>query len=253
MAELFYHDHIADKFLQLQEQFLLESRIDFIKNKFKDKLNTEHDTFATHKDPSSIVDHFAENGDPTKKKIYTDWIVGQYHKGNIRQEDAPRVHDYLSNFEKYKSKLPEKDINKYGTLKDVGEALKPHIGTAATKKEETAVQNDAGHELKYEDDRIKIYHLKTKEASQNLYGGGAVSGKTDWCTAARSDQCMFDHYNKKGKLHVVHDKKTGEVYQYHAHEGQFMDRHDAPISNETLLDIGPHLHKAWEQDHSLVS
>ncbi|HET8685476.1 MAG TPA: hypothetical protein VFM18_02285, partial [Methanosarcina sp.] len=231
----------------------LESRLDFIKNKYKDKLNTEHDTMATHKDPEAIVSHFAEHGDPTKKKIYTDWIVNQYHKGAFRQEDTPRIHEYLSDFEKYKSKLPEKDINKYGSLKDVGEALKPHMGAPATNKEQKEFENNAGHELKYEDDRIKIYHLKSKEASQNLYGGGVKAGNTDWCTAARSDDCRFDHYNSKGKLHVVHDKKTGEVYQYHAHEGQFMDRHDQPISDETHLELGPHLHKAWDQDHSLVT
>lgn len=247
------YDLIAEKYIELQEQMLLESRIDFIKNQVHGKISTEHDEFAKHKNSDDIVDHFAEHGDPTKKKLYTGWIVKQYQQGKTKQEDTDRIHRTLGNFEKYKAKLPEKDINKYGSLKEVEDVVGPHIGTAATKAEQRANEEHSGQELKYEDDRIKLYHLKTKEASQHLYGGGTEAGKTNWCTAAKSENCMFDHYNSKGRLHVIHDKKTGKLYQYHAHEGQFMNAHDEPISDEEHLELGPHLHKAWEQDHSLVS
>lgn len=246
-------DIIAERYIELQEQLLIEGRIDFVKKQYKDKINTDHDSFAPHKDSDAIVDHFAEHGDPTKKKLYTGWIVGQYNKGNTRQEDVDRVHSTLSNFDKYKSKLPEKDINKYESLKDVEAAVKPHIGTAATKSEQRANEEHTGQELKFEDPHIKIYHLKTKEASQHLYGGGVDAGKTNWCTAAKSANCMFDHYNKVGNLHVIHDKNTGRVYQYHVNEAQFMDAHDNEIPTEDFKRIAPSLHKAWDEHPDLLS
>lgn len=249
-----FRDIIAERYILLKEELLTESRVDYVKGQWEKKgISTEHDTFAKHKNVGDIVDHFANNADPTKKKIYTSWIVSRYNEGKTKQEDAERIHNTLSNFDKYKSKLDEKDINKYDSLQAVDSAVKPHIGTAATKAEKRAFENHEGQELKYDDDKISIYHLKTKEASQNLYGGGSAAGKTDWCTAARSENCMFDHYNKRGRLHVVHDKETGKVFQYHAHDAQFMDHEDNPISDEDFLRLAPSLHKAWEKDHSLVS
>lgn len=252
MTKFIYKDIIAEKYIELQEQALLESRIDFIKKQFDGKINTDHDSYATHKDTSNIVDHFAEHGDPTKKKLYTQWIVGQYQKGQTKQEDTDRIHSTLSNFDKYKSKLPEKDINKYNSLADVDDAVKPHIGTASTKAEQRANEEHAGQELKFEDPHIKIYHLKTKEASQHLYGGGTAAGKTNWCTAAKSENCMFDHYAKDGKLHVVHDKESGKVYQYHVNSSSFMDAEDNPIDSKEFKKIAPSLHKAWDQHPELL-
>jgi len=106
--------------------------------------------------------------------------------------------------------------------------------------------------LKFEDPHIKIYHLKTKEASQHLYGGGVDAGKTNWCTAAKSSNCMFDHYNKVGNLHVIHDKNTGRVYQYHENENQFMDAHDNEIPTVDFKRIAPSLHKAWDEHPDLL-
>lgn len=252
------YDLIAEKYIELQEQILLESRIDFIKNQVQGKISTEHDKFAKHKNSDDIVDHFAEHGDPTKKKLYTGWIVKQYQQSGkdgkqpVYQEDAPKIHGILSKFEEFKHRIPNKDINSYKSIKEVSNAIEPFVKNPNWHKVDES--EHPGRELKYEDDRIKLYHLKDQETSQKLYGGGPEEGKTSWCTAyPNSEKCMFDHYNSKGRLHVIHDKKTGKLYQYHAHEGQFMNAHDEPISDEEHLELGPHLHKAWEQDHSLVS
>ena len=253
MTKYVYKDPIAEKFVQiLQEALSPEERVNYVKQEYKDKLSTAHDTHAQHKDSDAIVQHFADNADPTKKKALTSWVVGQYAKGNTRQEDTDRLHNTLSNFTKHRDKLPAKKIEQYDSIKDLETALKPHVGSL-TNAEKRQQEEHEGQELKYEDPHIKIYHLKTKEASQHLYGGGVEAGKTNWCTAAKSNNCKFDDYNKTGKLHVVHDKDTGKVYQYHAHEAQFMDAEDHPISHEDYKKLAPSLHKAWDEHPDLTT
>lgn len=253
------YDAIANAYVSLtesmmSEEFLVESRVDYVKNNFAHKITTKHDTTGDLKDPEEIIDHFAKHADPSKNKQYTGWITNQYIGQKIRQEDHPRIHSVLSNFEKYKGKLPEKDINKYHSLVDINTAVKPHIGTASTNKEKEADVEHKGHELKHEDERIKIYHLKDADASKQIYGGGANCGKTgtDWCTAARSDNNMFDKYNEAGKMHVIHDKKNGNLYQYHPASASFMDRNDEPITPKDFQELAPHIHAAWKKNPSLV-
>lgn len=97
---------------------LLENRIQFLKDK-NPTIDTSHDALAIHDTPSDIIDHFANVGDPSKNKQHTQWILGQYKKKNIRQEDMFRVRPALEHFDKYKSKLDKKDINQYKTLSEL--------------------------------------------------------------------------------------------------------------------------------------
>lgn len=253
----------------LSEDILMEDRIDFLKNQYRGKLSTTHDPFATHVDHDAIVDHFAGT-DPTKKKIYTQWILNQYQRSSmspdeltkrgiskqphLKQEDAGQVNDVLTNFDKYRSKLPEKDINKYATLADVQDAVHPHLGSATSKKDAIKNLNHPDVEKKYDSDRISIYELKGKQGSKDLFGGGCENGKTDWCTADNRDEYnMFDRYHEQGPLHVIHDKSNGDLYQYHVASGQFMDAADKPAQDnlEKYMDIMPHVHKAWDEQPSL--
>jgi hypothetical protein len=248
----------------MQEKLLVESRIDWIKDNTK-SISTEHDPQAISTDKNTIVDHIADTADPTKKKLYTHWLVKRYNAGDFKQEDAYKVADHISNFDKHKSKLDKKDINQYGSLDELKSAVAPHEGTAATKKE-ALVQaksnlNMPGHELKYDDDNISIYHIKDKETSQKIYGRKNDKNPgicpTDWCTATQDNKHnRFDYYTKEehpgSKLHVVHRKSDGAVFQYHPESNQFMDKHDEPISNEDFKSISPSLHKAWKEDPSLL-
>ena len=74
-----------DKSVELYESMLLvEDRMDFLKEK-NPVIDTSHDALAQHHDSADIINHIAEHGDPTKKKIYTQWTLDQYKKKNIRQ------------------------------------------------------------------------------------------------------------------------------------------------------------------------
>lgn len=227
-----------------QLNFLVESRIEFLK-KNNPTISTEHDPHGEHKDAHAIIDHFATHADPTKNKAHTQWIVGQYKKGNIRQEDAGRVHTALKHFEMYKSKLANKDLNGYKKVSDVEDATAPHEGTHVSKKAETRAIKHEGADLKYEDDHITIHHIKTEDAAKH-YGKG-----TKWCTAADNNN-MFKHYHNDGPIHIIHDKKNGRKYQFHAASNQFMDEKDNTISKEDFDSIKPSFHKAIDKHPEMV-
>lgn len=214
---------------------LLEDKISWLKER-NPTIDTSHDQFAQHKDTHSIIDHLAK-ADPTPNKIYTPWVLNQYKKKNIRQEDVERVNGVLSNFHKYKGKLDKKDINQYQTVADVKTATEPHIGTAVTKKEQAQESEVKGRTLIHSDPSgLKVYKLENnphgEKVSQDLYGGGAELGgcHTDWCTAARSDggSQMFKHYSEKGNLYVIHTP-SGSVYQAHPKTEQLMDKDDRSV------------------------
>ena len=208
------------------EQELLEDRIETLKtNVFKDGFDTSHDTQAQHKDTSDIVDHFAKNADPTKKKIHTQWILNQYKGGKIRQEDHPRIKEALSNFERHKGKLPpeQRDINQHESLSDVERVVEPHLGTTTTsKRQQKKVIKSEGADLVHNDEKrgVTVHHIKTKQASCS-YGAG-----TKWCTAGKKDN-TFNRDNKDGPMFII--QHGGRKYQFHNASGQFMDEKNKPV------------------------
>jgi hypothetical protein len=258
VSKLINEAYKISRLLQLDEsllteaelQLVVENRVEFLK-KNNPTLDTSHDPHGQHKDANNIIDHLATHADPTKNKSHTQWLVGQYKKKNIRQEDAGRAHAALSGFEKYKGKLANKDINSYKKVSDVEDAVAPHEGTHASKKEETKAIKHEGADLKYEDEHVKIHHIKTEEAAKH-YGKG-----TKWCTAADKDN-MFSHYHKDGPIHVITHKTEKDSegrprkFQFHAASNQFMDEKDNEISHEDFNKIKPSFHKAIDAHPEMV-
>lgn len=249
----------AIAYILMNESILLEDRLDYLKKNTK-PLSIDHDHLAQHKDTPSIIQHFADNGDPTKNKSHTQYLVGLYRNKTIKQEDAPAAKEVLSNFEKHKGKLSPEDKQltaaKYPKLSDVREKIAPHLGTATTKAEANKQLADnlnipGKHPLLYEDDKIKIYHTADKETAQKIYCSSSDPKPgphpTEWCTSRKTDNNRFDDYNSSGPLHVVHRKSDGAVFQYHPETTSFMDKDDNEISTDDFKSIAPSLHKAWEK------
>ena len=255
MAQIITETAIA--YVLMNEDLLLEDRLDYLKQNTK-TLPTDHDPLGKHKDTPSIVQHLADNADPSKNKAHTQYAVGLYRSKALKQEDAPRLKSALENFDKYKGKLSPEDkqltTKNYPTVSHIEDKIAPHLGTMTSKKQAEKTLDQPGHKLVHEDKDIAIYHLTAKEPSQNLYGGGHAKGGTgtSWCTAARSDNCMFDQYHKQGKIHVIHRKSDGAVFQMHPESNSFMDAKDNPISHEDFKSIAPALHKAWKEKPELV-
>lgn len=258
-----YATHSQIQYILLCEGILLEDRLQYLKDNTK-PFDISHDPHAEHKDHSAIIDHFAK-ADPTKNKQYTQYVLGLYKAKAVRQEDSDRIKDSLSSFDRYKHKLsPEKKqltVKNYPTTSSIHDAVKPFIGTAVTKaeKRDELKQNlhiPEKHELKYEDDHIKIFHLKDKETSKKLYcsKNDSTPGPhpTEWCTARDTSNNMFDRYHQQGPIHVIHRKSDGAVFQYHANSNQFMDKDDNEISDKDFGSIHKSLHKAWAQHPELT-
>ena len=248
---------IAIAYVMLLENLLVEDRLDFLKQNTK-TLDTSHDPHGEHKETADIVQHFADKADPTPNKSLTQYAVGLYRNKAIKQEDAPQLKDALTNFEKYKSKLKpeEKQLTTkmYPKVSDIEDKIAPHLGTMASKKEAQRTLEQPGHKLVHDDKDISIYHLTTTEASKAIYGGGHARGSTGtgWCTAARSDNNMFDHYAGRGKIHVIHRKSDGAVFQMAPEDGEFMDKKNNPISHDDFKSIAPALHAAWKKNPDLI-
>ena len=217
-------------------------KLNFLKQNTK-ILSIDHDILAHHKSAPEIIDHFAICADPTTKKNNTSWIINQYKKGSIRQEDHPRIHAALSNFEKYKSKLPSKDINSYKSLNHLEDAVEPHLGSFSSNREEKASIKHEGADLIHDGKDLMVHKLKTKEAACH-YGAG-----TKWCTTAKNNN-MFDHYNKEGPLYVVTNKKSGDKHQLHFETNQFMDKKDEPIKLHDFIQKNPELKDVKEFKNS---
>jgi hypothetical protein len=173
--------------------------------------------------------------------------LNQYKKKGFKQEDVGMVHSALSNFDRYKKKLDKKDIGQYKNVAAVQDAVQPHLGTAATKKEAAKEIEQKGRTLIHDDGAgLKVYRLEKseegKKASQDIYGGGYKLGgtHTSWCTAARSEDCMFDDYQNH-HLHTIHTP-SGNVYQANVDDGELVDAKNEPV------DLGnpdiPHISKA---------
>jgi hypothetical protein len=80
---------------------------------------------------------------------------------------------------------------------------------------------------------ITAQHIKTKEASQDLYGGGEQRGGkkgcargTSWCVSARSEGNSFGEYGHMYTVHDPHDENAPyAVHPFH-HGGTITSRHN---------------------------
>ena len=210
-------------------ELLTEDRIDYLKNQYKDKLSTDHDQLAKHKESDKIIDHFANKADPSTGKVHTQWLVGQYAKKNIRQEDAPQLKSTLNDFALVKDNLEKKDLNQYkdvGELRDAIATQKATVEKKVKAKKTEAEEKSASMEKLYDEDGVTGFKIPNKAASIKNYGPQGTLAQTHWCTAANSDNNMFNHY--KGGKYTMHFP-NGEVLQYHHQSGQIMDRYDRPV------------------------
>lgn len=218
--------------------FLCEGRIDFLKTRFKDKLDSSHDTYGVHKNSDDIIDHFATHADPTHNKKHTEYVLEQYAKGHIRQEDAPGIRETLGHFDRVLPKLEKKQIKQYPKISDLRDAIEPHIDAPMKGKGESL--KHPGTEIVHDSPHMEVAHIKNFEGSQHC------ADSTEWCTRHAD---AYKSYKKN--LFAFRDKKTGEKYQMHADTNSMMDKKDNPVSVKVLTDIDPTLkqHKTLKAQH----
>ena len=228
----------------LESIFIFEGRIDFLKNKHKDGIDSSHDSLAKHREPHDIIDHFANNADPSKKKIYTQKIVDWYKDKDFRQEDHGRVRQTLKDFEANKKKLPHSDIGKYKSFHHLNSALADFKPKQTNMKWGEFSQDDLDH---LNSKGSTVVHDEPKYTVREVHDQKAMDilGKgTKWCVVSNkhrknplegvgADSSYFDHYKEGGDFFHVHDKETGERFLSHHESGQhFFDEGDVEQGHE---------------------
>ena len=115
--------------------------------------------------------------------------------------------DLLTNFNKFKDKLPKKKIEQYKSHAELQHAIAPHIGTSTSEKQSAQIEKDMneGTTVVHSTPNMTLRHIHTKEGSiaASKYPDGK---RPSWCTAREDSQNMFDHYNSRtgGKFFVAH-------------------------------------------------
>ena len=218
------YDLIAEAYVNL----LIEGRIDDLKSQNPHLVN-EIDSYV--------------NTDPTPQKKFVPWLVSQHKKGNVTPNE-PNLNQTLSGFETYKSRhgISDHSSKSYQEIRD---AVQPFLGTATTNKDLKKQQIHEGIEQIYSspDNKIQAFHVKTKEASQHVYGGGKHLGglHTDWCVSARSKDCLFGKYGPMYTVHVKDDPKS--PYAVHLESNKITTRDNNPDEYEIYYGLQkfPHL------------
>lgn len=209
--------------ISFKEYILLsENRIDWLKKQGHD---------------SEIVDHYASQ-DPTKKKLYTQYLVNQHNKGNITP-DTEGLSDTINRFHENKDRIPEqhRDINKHD-FNNLNDLLDKHVSVGTFDHPDTTTVHED------RDNGVSIKTLDSKKASlatRKQFDNG-------WCTTRNDEKNAFDIYQKEDdpinlRLHVIEHK--GNFYQYHP--GYFGDDHELKnVKNQEVSfnDFHPDLQKS---------
>lgn len=211
------YDLIAEAYIML----LVEGRIDDLKKQNPQMVDE--------------IDRYVDV-DPTPQKKFVPWLVSQHKKGNVTPHESA-LHNILVGFDAYKSKHMIKDhsVKSYGEIKSI---IEPLIGTPKTRAEKTKQDIHSGINQIYssDDGKVQAFQIKTKEASQHVYGGGKELGglHTNWCVSARSNDCRFEkQYGKMYTIHVDDDKKS--PYAVHPETNVITTRDN---DGEDNIDIG---------------
>lgn len=203
----------------LFEFLIFEDKIEYIKNKF----NLSDSDMAIIKKVNV----------PNK---YLLWLSTQYRKNKRTfKEDISRYTIALNTFDKFKNKIPEKDINTYESLQTLERVTDTLSNDMSNREKVKSIKTNEAEKF-YEDSTWLIIKPKTFNASCK-YGSN-----TKWCTTG--DEDTFNEYMDDGNLYILINRKTNKKYQYHPSSDQFMDETDTPVF---YRDIG----LSKELDHKM--
>lgn len=220
---------------------LFENRMDFIYNSSKDQLikrfetdnrvpNHYRDKLANGDVAKNLISHFADI-DPSRKKIYVQWIINMYLK-NSMLEDIDKLKTGLVLFDKFKQKLQNKDINRYKSINSLLIAVDEFKDEEyiSVKQAKAQVKND---EVEYiiNTPTFKVLIPKTHKASC-MYGSN-----TKWCTTTKDDDTYFEQYSSDGPLYIILAGSGTNVkkFQLHYESEQFLNANDDALS-QTEID-----------------
>ena len=147
--------------------------------------------------------------DPTPQKKYLDWMCKQAVSGAFDSLTFTEVNTIVADFYEYSKKnlVDEKDIYKYGTVKEVEDAVKK--AKSKTTKKQKKEKASRGAETSFETDRYIGYNIYSHEASKK-YGEGAP-----WCTRSETNPSHWFGYrynDRKSFIYILNKNKPTNKY-----------------------------------------
>ena len=178
-----------------QVEILVENRIEYIKNAFKDKISTAHDPDSGKLSSDKIIDTISSKIDPTARKTHTEWLLNRYHAGEFKLGDAKEVKKTMKQYEEAAPHMENKDMKSFKSMSQ----LKDNIATTNIKQSNqekpSTDGSEAGEEKIYDEDGVQGFKLKSKATSIRNYGPNGKIAKTKWCTAAEGSNNMYSGYD----------------------------------------------------------
>jgi hypothetical protein len=184
------------------------------------------DLVAKHPEHAEAIRAY-NAADPTPTKKFLPWLTKQHIAGNVTPDDV-RLVSTLQHFDKVKHQLDKKDHSGYH-YNDLANA----VGDRVKAKLEADTKKNAVETIHKEPNGITAQHIKTNEASQDLYGGGSERGGkkgcargTSWCVSARSKD---NHFGDYGHMYTIHDPNDDNApYAVHPFSdgGRITSRHN---------------------------
>ena len=181
-----------------------------------------------------------ESSDPTRNKMYTQWIVKRYVAGDFAADDLDQVNLRLTDYDAVKKALiTGKDINQltYAQLPDI-------ISAGQAQKSAPKFEIIPDTEVLYNGPDGQLAIPKTEEASRALGSG------TAWCTAYTDRHTMFSYYNATGNLYTWRAKNGDKFQFYWGRDIQFMNSANKPMSPKDMnffRSINPPTKKLFEK------
>ena len=213
------------------------------------------DLASKHPEHADAI-HKYNSADPTPTKKFLPWLVKQHISGHVTPDDA-RLHSTLKNFDKVKHGLATKDHTGYKHFNDLADSVEGHVKVKMAAESKKNSVETIHTEPKT---GITAQHIKTKEASQKLYGGGNERGGkkgcargTSWCVSARSEGNLFHNYGHMYTIHDPHDDNAPYAVHPFNNGGTVTSRHnDGDRDHSVEVKRNPKIKKAVDaiMDHS---
>lgn len=174
---------------------------------------------------------------------YGKWILNLYKNNNISEDDFEDVTKILNQFNIYRNRIQNKDLNFYKTLDDLSDVLAHVVDDDSmlsdrqkvrfkknVKAGRIKVDAEDDYDVVLETPKYIVYVPNTHEASMKLGKG------TRWCTAHENPEYYNDYTENGSKLYIVKNKFTNEMWQFHDAYGEFLDENDDDFEVVKLLD-----------------
>ena len=204
-------------------EYILENRVDDFKTKYSRKFNQETLNRITQMISAKYLDWVG--------KVIDEMVINT-NLGEV----LSKISQLIKEFDKISSNLPKTDINQYGSIKELSDAIETYKNKP--RREYKQVQ---GGNVVYEDDRFFVVNPINHQSSY-YYGTG-----TKWCTAAMDSDDNFNRYNIDGKLFYILDKalptsdlkyKIALLYKFEG-DKSFWDAVDSKYDEKWFMNHNP--------------